>query len=341
MQMLWLVIGVILVFVAIGFIAVGTVEFDDYDGDKIKVPFRMIGIPVALLAGFFLLLASVYSQDTGEVILIRSPGGSVVRTDTSAGWGFTAPWNKKTTFSTRNQRIEMFTNAGGNGDDGAAISSPLKNGSNVDVSITVQVDINPSKAEAIYKKHRSQDRLWDNVLKPGLRDQVRRETAEFDAFEIKQRRGELVTAIQDALAKRWAREGVTVNNVDLGDLKLDKRTEEALTEVNRRQTEVESARADLERARVEAEVTKTEAKAQTDADQIVRCGADVKTVKQEVAGKLTDVAVVTPKVGAACENRLNEQVLIANWIEALQKMAEKGNLIVVPENFNGILNATK
>jgi len=340
--MLWLVIGVILTLVALGMIVAGNVKWHGtYSREDVDIPLRWIGVAVAAVGGLFILLACLYTQDPGEVILVRSPGGSIVRTDTSSGWGLTAPWNKRTTFSTRNQRIEMFTNRGGDGDDGAAISAPLKNGSNVDVSITVQVDLQPSKIDGIYRKHRSQDRLWDNVLKPGLRDQVRRETAGFDPFEVKQRRGELVTAIQDALSERWEREGVTVNNVDLGDLKLDAATEKALTAANAKQIEVEQARSSLEKARVEAEVTKTNAKAQTDADQIVRCGADVKTVKQEVAGKQTDVVVVTPKVGAACENRLNEQVLIANWIEALQKMAEKGNLIVVPENFSGILNTGK
>ena len=54
----------------------------------------------------------------------------------------------------RNQRIEMFSNAGGQGEDGAAISAPLENGSNGGGSNTVtdNIDPDPATIEGVYRE---------------------------------------------------------------------------------------------------------------------------------------------------------------------------------------------
>lgn len=332
-----LVLGVLVALVAATLIVIGPQKIDEGTRDELTIPLRGIGVGLAFFAGLLFLTSAVYTQDPGEAILIRSAGGSVIQVDTSSGFGLTAPWNKTTKFDVRNQRIEMFTNGGGEGDDGAAISSPTKEGTNVGVSITARYSIRPDCVESIYNQYRSEGNLRDRALKPGLRDEVRIATAKYSAFEIKQRRGELTTDIVAALTERWDTDElcISVDDVDLGDLRLDEQTEAALTRINERQADVEAARADLDRARVEAEVTKTEAQASADADQIVRCGAKVTSEVREVAGQQTEVAVITPKTGAECENRLNEQVLVQNYIEALERMAEKGNLIVVPNSPDG------
>lgn len=337
--MAFLVFGVLIALVALTLIVIGPQKIDEGSRDELTLPLRGIGIGLALVAGLFFLFSSIYTQDPGEAILIRSAGGSIKNVDTNSGFGLTAPWNKRTKFDVRNQRIEMFTNDGGEGEDGAAISSPTKEGTNVGVSVTVRYSIESTREciTGIYNQYRSEGNLRDRALKPGLRDEVRIATAKYSAFEIKQRRGELTTDIVTALTERWDNDKlcISVDDVDLGDLLLDETTEDALKRINERQAEVEAARSDLERAQVEAEVTKTEAQADADADQIVRCGARATTETREVAGQETQVAVITPKTGAECENRLNEQVLINNYIEALEKLGEQGNLIVVPNAPDG------
>lgn len=336
--MFWFIIGLLLVLGAVPFLLKRNVEIADSYGDKKDVPV-WIGGAFFLVIGFLIILASsVYRQDPGEAIVIRSAGGDIAKVDTTAGWGFTAPWNSQSTFNIRNQRIEMFSNEGGEGADGAAISAPLDNGSNASVSITVRYSIRADAVGDIYRVHRSQDNLLDNVLKPGLRDEMREVTAEYGAFSVKQNRGEISGQLLEALETRWEEDGVEVDAIDLGDIALDAATEEALQQVNARQAEVEAAEADLERARVEAEATKVDAQASADADQIIRCGATVTTETREVNGEPTEVTVVTPKAGTKCENRLNDQVITNNYIEALREIGADGNLIVVSDDVNAILD---
>lgn len=336
--MAWFIIGLLFILIGLPFLVKRTVKFESqYDGEH-NIPVWIGGVIFTAFGALVLLISAGYRQDPGEAIVIRSAGGDIVKVDTTAGWGFTAPWNSMSTFNVRNQRIEMFSNDGGEGNDGAAISSPLSNGSNASISITVRYSIRPDSVEDIYRTHRGQDNLLDNVLKPGLRDEVREVTSDYTAFEIKQNRGDMSADLLVALEERWGEEGVEVDAIDLGDINLDAATEEALQTVNARQAEVEAAEADLDRARVEAEATKVDAQASADADQIIRCGATITTETREVNGEDTEVTVVTPKTGADCENRLNEQVIMSNYIEALREIGAGGNLVVVSDDVSSILN---
>lgn len=311
---------VVLLLVAITMLLVGRV-----DGFNLR-PYAAIPF---LLATVTLGLASTYTQDPGEAVVLKSFSGKVSETvDTSSGLGWKAPWDKVIKFETRNQRIEMFTNEGGSGADGAAINAPTGNGSPAAVSITVRYSLIPSEVANLYKTYRGNTQLKDTALKPGIRTQTRIATAKYDPFVIKQRRAELAQDIRERLEVEWDGLGVIIDEIDLGDLTLDPKTEDAIIRINENQAKVEQARAALLEAQVQAETTKTEAQAQADADQIVRCGATTRQETREVAGIEQQVTIVVPKEGDACENRINEQVLLRNLIEVYEKLAGSGQLII-------------
>lgn len=338
--MIWLVFGILVILIGMCVLA-GGLFYTGFATSEGKILTRISGLVIVVIGFLFILPGAIYTQDPGEVILIRGSGGDIKDTDTSAGFGVTAPWNKRIKFDTRNQRIEMFTNSGGQGENGAAIGAPLSNGTNVTVSVTVQYSMRPDCIEDVYNTYRSQANLEDRALEPGLRDGVRQSTAEYDPFRVKQERAQLATDIRELLESEWEELCVEIDNVDLGDLGLPDTTEAALNALNDRQLEAQAAQADLEKAKIEAEVTKTDALAEQAADQIVRCGATVTTETREVAGQDTQVQIVTPVPVEQCQNLLNEQVLINNWIEAMKEMAANGNVIVVDPNAGTILDVAR
>lgn len=336
------VLGVLLGLIAIVMILVGNKTVTGSYNDEYTLPFRYVGFGLAALAGLMLLFSAMYSQEAGDAVVIKSPGGKILSVDTTSGYGFTAPWNKTTTFDITNQKIEMFSNRGGDGDDGAAISAPVKEGTNVDVSITVGFSQRSSCIKSIVENYRTESAMRERALRPGLRSEVRKATARYSAFEIKQSRGKLETDIAEALTDRWQDDiCAEIESIDLGDLKLDATTEEALSHVTERQAGVEQARADLEKAQIDAEVTKTNAQAAQAADQITRCGATVTTETHKINGVDTEVDVVKPVPIEHCQNQLNEQVLLNNYIEALQEIGKDGNLIVVDSDVNSILDTVR
>lgn len=279
------------------------------------------------------LTTSFYTQDEGTAKVRVSFTGQVVGVTTDAGIHLKAPWDTAYGYNIRNQKIEMYSNDGGMGNDGAAISAPLDGGANASVSVTILYSITPDQVVEIYKEYGTQEELLVNALRPSLRNIVRERSAEYAPLDIKQERASLSNDVFEAVSADWIRYGVSVEDVNFGDISLDASTEEAIAAVITAQQKVEQARAELTQAQITAETTKTEAQAASDADQIIRCGAEVSTSTQMINGKETTVQVVTPKTNEECENKLNEQVLTTKWYDVLRSLGANGNLVVVlPED---------
>lgn len=322
-----------MVAVTIGLVVVGQhlKKSPDFEGDWTPKILKWCGYGLGVITIAVVGFNSYYTQDPGEAVVVKSFTGSIVTSTKDAGMHMKAPWDSTEAFDIRNQRLEMFSNAGGQGADGAALVVPLKGGANASVSITVIYSINASSVEQIYTDFQTQAGLRENALKAKLRDIVRNETAKLAPLQIKENRALLGTSIFEALGTAWQKYGIVVDQVNLGEITLDASTEEAIAKVINAQQEVEQARANLQKADINANITRTEAKAQADADQIVRCGATVETIEtvDATTGKKGTELKVTPIPMDRCQNRLNEQVLTNKYIDALKEIASKqGNVII-------------
>lgn len=275
-------------------------------------------------------LSTIYSQDVGEAKVILTPGGTIHGTDTTPGFSVKAPWNRVVTFNTRNQIITM---AGSGSSDGPAITAQTSDNATGSIDVTVRYSIKPTEVANIYRQYQSQDGLVERALDVDVRSIVRDVPVRYAASELRQQRGQVAADIQDAISRRWERLGVVVEQVDLRDIRYPQEIETSLSAIQTARSKVESARAELETAKIEAEKVKTDAQAQSDADQIIRCGATSTTVKEIVSGKEVNSIKVVPVPSANCQNRLNEQVLTAKYIAMLEKAAAGGNAIyVLPQN---------
>ncbi len=341
-------VGTLVVVAGVAAIVKGSFTYEDYGHREKTVPIRAGGIAAVVLGVILVVFSTMYTQDTGEAVVVKNFGGGISGdVDSTSGVGFKAPWDTPIRFDVRNQKVEMFTNRDksgdvtSEGDDGAEISAPTKEGTNVGVSVTVGYSIRPECVEDLYREYRSDSNLRDRVIEPGLRDAARIATSDYSVFAVKQRRANVATDILAGLEERWSDECIEVNDVNLGNLQLDPATEEALVRINESQAAVEEARSDFAAAQVRAETVKVNAQASADADQITRCGATTTTETVDVAGEPTEVEVVVPVPIDRCRNLLNPQVILNNYIDALRDIGEQGNLVVVDEDINSILDITQ
>lgn len=338
--MILFVIAVLLGLVAIGLIVKGSISWTDTDtGEDESFPLRIIGFGLAVVAGLLMLWSASYSQSVGEAVIVKSPSGSVVDVDTSAGWGLTAPWNKTSTWDLTNKRLE-FT---GNGDDadGPALAVALDGSANgaINQVVTYSIPRDDDTLERLDREYRNQERFEDLALIPSLKSVTQDEAVRFGPYVIKEERGTLDVDLTQALTERWGEEGAELQGIEITGISLDEATETKLREVTARQADVAEAEAALEASRIAGETLREEAKAQADADQIARCGATTRQVTREVSGREIETTEVIPIADDQCQNRLNEQVLLNKWIEAMAELAGKeGNVIVVPQDMSSILN---
>ena len=98
---------------------------------------------VIIVLGLFAIgLGCIYSQDVGEVVVLRSLGGNLAGSTTDAGFHFTAPWNDVITFDTRNNLINFYGKDTEYSYDGGSAEGPCvtvndKSGSSANVDIQI------------------------------------------------------------------------------------------------------------------------------------------------------------------------------------------------------------
>ncbi|WP_029211311.1 MULTISPECIES: prohibitin family protein [Arsenicicoccus] len=288
------------------------------------------------LGALCLFLSTLYTQDVGEAIVVRTPGGTVAGVDSTPGFSMKAPWNDIVKYDVRNQVITMAQESGAT--DGPAINAQTTDNATAAIDITIRYSIVPAKVGDIYQAYRTQEGLVSRALDVDVRSIVRDVPVNYTAGELRQRRAQVSSDIAKELSRRWERLGVTVDSVDLRDIRFPQEIEQSLAAVQTARSRVESARAELESAKINAEKVKTEAQAQSDSDQIIRCGAMSTTVKEMIAGKEVNSVKVVPVPPAQCQNRLNEQVLTSKYIDMLKEAAAKGNTVyVVPPTQSSLI----
>lgn len=315
----------------------------EYEGSRNeKTVGRIAGVIGSCLVGLGILLllgSSLYRQDVGEALVVTTPGGEIAGTDIDAGFGVKAPWNDLVRYDIRNQVITMAGDGTGENMQGPSITGQTKDGTSASIDLAIRYSINPSAVDKIYREYRSQENLVNRALLNDVRSAIRDKTVNFSTTSMRQERDLLSQDIMDDLDKRWAKLGVIVDSVDLRNIGYPQEIEDSLKQVQTALNNVERAKAELETARVEAEKIKTEAQAQSDADQIIRCGATSTTTTEMVNGKEIKVIKVIPVPSEKCQNRLNEQVLTAKYIEMLRQAAAQGNTVyVIPPDTNSLLN---
>lgn len=333
------VLGVIFIIPGLIAVLLRRVKYTDYRDREQAFPTWPIGLGLVFIGLLVVAWSASYSVDSGEATLIKSRSGEVVGFDTTPGLGFTAPWNKTSTWDLRNRRITF--EGKGDGDDEPAIAAALDGSANgaINQVVTYSLPRDRETLTRLEREHRNQDNFEDNVLIASLKSVTQDEAVKFGPYVIKEERGTLDANITNALIERWGEEGAEVQSIEITGISLDEETEAKLREVTARQADVAEAEAALEAARIEGETVREEAKAQADADQITRCGAKVQEVTREVSGREIQTTEVVPLPNEQCQNRLNEQVLMAKWIDAIEALAGKeGNTIVVPNDLSAILN---
>lgn len=309
------------------------------DDERAKQRIAMIAAAgIGGLGLLILLFSTLYRQDVGEALVITTPGGEIAGIDTDPGFALKAPWNDIVSYDIRNQVITM------SGDTPTEASSPAilaqtADGTAATLDLTVRYSINPTSVAGIYREYRSQENLVGRALINDVRSLVRDETVKFPTTTMRQERGQLTANIAKSLEERWEPLGVLVDSVDLRNIAYPDEIETSLKQVQTALNNVDRAKAELETSRVDAEKVKTEAQAQSDADQIIRCGATSRTVEEEINGKKVNVIKVIPVPIDECQNRLNQQVLTAKYIDMLRRAAEGGNTVyVIPQDAQTLLN---
>ena len=298
-------IGLTLAVIAV-IIGVGTAA---YCRDGFGFTILGLGVVVALITSG---LGCLYTQDIGEVKVIRNMGGAIECTSTEAGFHFKAPWQDTITYDIRNNVLSFMGDSEadqfeGGSANGSAVTINDQSGTSATIDIQVNYSLDPQTAEQLYADYGTQENFVKSVCAVDIRSIPREVSGQFDTISILTARGDFTNAVQEALTEKWKNYGLIVEQVSIQNVVYPDSIKEKYAEA------------------AAAEIAKTTAENQKEVAQVE---ADTKVVQANGEAEANRVLVES----------LTSEVIQQNYINALKEISANGNLVVVPEGSTPVVN---
>lgn len=310
------ILAIILAIVALIGVAVATFSKDLRFGAVIV---SVIGVIAAAICMFF---STFYANGVGEAkVWVNSVDRTVVGSTNEPGSGFRAPWVDAIDFDLFSQEVKFA----GSQDSSPSYAGGTVTGAEVTVSvggvsggstqggadIFVTYSIDPAAVVDIYSEYKTQERFTEQIIVKQILSTARQVPADYSATEFRgTKRADAETAILDRLNERLSGYGVEVSSVTIQDVRYPEAVENALKDVEVANQKQQKAEAELKAAEVAAQQKVVEAQAESDANAVLA-------------------------------KSLTAPVLQQRYLDTLAKLAKEGNLVVVPEGFNGLVNVSK
>lgn len=274
------------------------------------------GVAVVCLVFSFAFIGGscIYTQDTGEVCVIRNLGGSLADSTSEAGFHVKAPWQDVITYDVRNNLINFYGDTeykvDGGSYEGKQVSINDKSGASANVDIQVNYSLNPDSALNLYSEYGTQESFVEKYISNDVRAVTREVSGKFDTVTMLTDRSQFTKAIQDALTKKWNKIGLTVEQVSVQDVRYPESIADSYSQAQAAEVAKQKAQNEQETAKVQAETKKIEAQGEADANAVLA-------------------------------QSLNDQVLQQHYIDALKDVGKEGNLVVVPNGSTPMINTGK
>lgn len=259
-----------------------------------------------------LFCGCLFTQDVGEVVVLKNLGGSLAGSSVDAGFHVKAPWQTAIKYDVRNNVLSFMGDEEedqfeGGSANGSAVTINDAGGASATIDIQVNYSLDPSAAEELYSNYGSQENFVRSICAVDIRAIPREVSGQFDTISILTARGDFTEAVENALRERWADYGLIVEQVSIQNVVYPQSIVDKYAEAQAAEIAKATAQNNQEVARVDAETKIIQAQGEAEAN-------------------------------SALARSLNDQVLQQRYIEALTSIGQNGNLVVVPEGSSPIIS---
>lgn len=308
--MVWFICGLLIL--VVGTIATGLIIRGMNKTYDEQTSYAWMIAPV--LIGIALIVPScIYAQDIGEAVVLKNFGGSLAGYTAEAGFHIKAPWQDATSWDIRNRLINFYRDSEYSYDNGsyngATVTINDSSGTKADCDVQVIYSINPDAVEQLYADYGNQEAYVSSYVSNDVRLIARDCAGKFTTIQLLTDKDSLAKSIQDTLSERWADSGVVVESVSVQDIRYDPVITDAYAAAQSAQVEQTAATNRQETARIEAETKVIESQGVADSNRILA-------------------------------ESLTPEVLQQQYYDTLKQIGDKGNLVVVPEGSQPIVQTS-
>lgn len=272
----------------------------------------IIGIAGALVGILVCVPSCIYTQDVGDVVVLKNWGGSLAGTTAEAGFHFKTPFQDTIRYDIRNNVLSFMgsseedTFEGGSA-NGSAVTINDKGGASAQVDIQVNYSLDPGVAEQLYEDYGTQENFVKSICAVDIRAIPRQVSGQFDTISILTARGDFTNAVEEALAAKWEPYGLVVEQVSIQNVVYPDNIVQSYAAAQSAEIAKAEAINKQETAKVNAETKVIEATKQSEANKVLA-------------------------------ESLSPEVLQQRYIETLSSIGANGNLIIVPSDGNTMVN---
>lgn len=198
---------------------------------------------------------------------VVSSFGHVQDSYLKSGINFIPPWMKvqEVDIATHKQEVQMNV-----------ATSDLQQ---VTTVITVQYSFDPDKTVNLVREYRNPEQILDRVIVPTIVSGTKTLTSGNTVEDLIKNRETLRLAIEVNLKNKLATAGVIVHDLQVVDFKFSKKYQDAVDDKMVAQQAVVTSKLELERAQVQAQQVLVAAKAQADAQAMLKQSATSEVIK--------------------------------------------------------------
>lgn len=279
------------------------------DNHKVN-PLAVLGTTIVTIVAVVFLFRGIYTQDAGEVIVLRNMGGDLAGYTEDAGFHLKAPWQKAIRYDIRNNLVNLYRDAEYTYDGGAAEGSCVtvndKGGASADIDLQVVYSLDADAAMQLYIDYGTQKHFTETVIQNDVRATAREVAGRYDTMTMLTNRGEFTKGLRDALAAKWEKLGLDVEQVSVQDVRYPKTITNKYAEAQAAEVAKAQALNEQETAKVKAETKRIEAEGEAAANKVL-------------------------------SDSLTPEVVQQHYIDALVSIGKNGNLVVVPDGSQPIV----
>lgn len=266
------------------------------------------GITGAVVAGGAIILAIVLlimcsvRVPAGYVAVQYSLNGGVKDKVLTQGWHMIPPTVHATKYTVGIEQSYLTKDDRGDSEDDESYSASSAEGKALDIELTYTYQYQPENVTAVFTRFKGQSgkEVKESFIKPNIISWSKEVIARYNVADILgAEKANVNKDITEYVAKKFEPYGITISNVSLINVGVDKKTKEVINDKIAAQQKAETQKIEnqtkVDKAKADAEARLIEAKAEAEANELLQKSLSDKVLKQQYLEKWDGVL---PKVSS-------------------------------------------
>ena len=247
---------------------------------------------VAIVIAIVLFIMCSVRVPAGYVAVQYSLNGGVKDKVLTQGWHLIPPTIKTTKYTVGIEQSYLTSDKRGDSEDDESFTASSAEGKAIDIDLTFTYQYQPESVTKVFTQFKGQSgkEVRDSFIKPNIISWTKEVVARYNVADILgAEKANVNIALTEYISKKFAPYGITISNVSLINVGVDKKTREVINDKIAAQQKAETQKIEnqtkVEKAEADAKAKLIAAEAEAKANQLIQKSLTDGVLKQQYIEK--------------------------------------------------------